>query len=46
MLIVIMFSVFSITKKLYAINSNSIAQNFNLKVLNNNFSGYKNINIV
>ena len=46
MLIVIMFSVFSITKKLYAINSNSIAQNFNLKVLNHNFLDYKNVNLI
>ncbi len=45
MLIIIMFSVFSITKKSYAANSNAIAPNFNLKVLNHNFSGYKNINL-
>ncbi len=44
--IIIMFSVFSITEKSYPINPNSVAPNFNLKILNNNFSGYKNINIV
>jgi hypothetical protein len=45
-IIMLMFSVFSITEKLYVINSNSAAPNFSLKVLNHNFSGYKNINIV
>lgn len=45
MLIIIMFSVFSIIEDSYAVSSNSVAPNFNLKVLNHHLSGYKNINL-